>query len=157
MKLERGEMAIVVIQFAALVGVVLVLSTFTAGGSATSTPSFNSVYWGAPNSGVALHNGQLTKVSQNESEVTAYFTVAFSTKVSAITATRLCVGSNASAGESTTYTNIPWGYDSQRNSNFMTISPTGQPAGWQCTYTIKVTDGLLQTTTWLGSVELSLP
>jgi hypothetical protein len=152
--LERGEIGIVVIQFVALISVVLILSSYNQGNSSQSTPVFNSVYWGAPGQNIALHNGGLTMVSQNESSITGYFSVAFSTHVSAITATRLCVYSNSSAGESTTYTNIPWGFDSQKNSNYVTITPTGQPVGWECTYTIKVTDGLSQTTTWLGTVEV---
>ena len=83
MKLERGEVAIVVVQFVALVAVVLLLSSFTPGQSAQSTPVISSVFWGPTSQGVALHQGQLAKVSQNESVITAYFTVAFSTKVSA--------------------------------------------------------------------------
>ena len=154
MKLERGEMGIVALQFVALVAVVVLLSSYSPGQSAESTPTISSVYWGTPASGVGLHEGTVTTVAQNESVVTAYFTVAFSTKVSALAASRLCVGANSSSGESTTYTNIPWGYDSQRNANYLTLSPTGQPAGWRCTYTVKVTDALLQTSTWIGTVEL---
>jgi hypothetical protein len=97
-----------------------------------------------------LHNGQLAKLSQNESVVTAYYTVAFSTKVSAVSGSRLCVGPNATSGESTTYTYIPF----NPASGSRVLSPTVQQMGWVCTYTIKVTDSLSQTTTWLGSVEL---
>jgi hypothetical protein len=153
--LEKGEITIVAIQFVALIAVVLVLSSFTEGNSTQSTPVFNTVYWGVPGQNIPLHMAATTTVRQNETVITAYFSVAFSTHVSSITATRLCIGANASAGESTTYTNIPWGYDSQVKSNFLTITPTGQPTGWQCTYTIKVTDGLSQTTSWLGTVELT--
>jgi hypothetical protein len=151
MKLERGEVAIVVVQFAALVAVVLLLSSFTPGQSAQSTPVVSSVYWGPMSSGIVLHSGQLSKVSQNESVVTAYFTVAFSTKVSAVSGSRLCIGPNSTAGESTTYTTIPF----SPASGSLVLSPTVQQAGWVCTYTIKVTDSLSQTTTWLGSVELT--
>ena len=152
MKLERGEMAIVVVQFAALVAVVLLLSSFTPGQSAQSMPVVSSAYWGTTSQGVTLHQGQTTKVTQNESVITAYFTVAFSTKVSAVSGSRLCVGPNSTAGESTTYTTIPF----SPSSGSLVLSPTGQQLGWVCTYTIKVTDTLSQTTTWLGSVELTL-
>jgi hypothetical protein len=155
MKLERGEVGIVIVQFAALISVVLVLSTFSPGQSAQSTPVFNSVYWGSSSQGVALQNGKVTKVSQNESTVTAYFSVAYSTKVSAVSGSRLCVGPNSSVGESTTYTLIPFTFDPSKGSGTIPLSPTGQELGWVCTYTIKVTDSLSQTVTWLGSVELS--
>ena len=88
--------------------------------------------------------------------MTAYFTVAFSTQVSAVSGSRLCVGPNSSLGESTTYTIIPFTYEKSKGSGTIPLSPTGQQAGWVCTYTIKVTDSLSQTTTWLGSVELSV-
>jgi hypothetical protein len=153
--LEKGEITIVVFQFVALIVVVLVLSNYSQGNSTQSTPIFNTVYWGTPSQNIGLREGGTTMVTQNETMITAYFNVAFSTHVSSITATRLCIGSNATAGESTTYTNIPWGYDAQKKSNYLTITPTVQPAGWKCTYTIKVTDGLSQTTAWLGTVVLS--
>jgi len=154
MKLERGEVGIVVGQFVALVAVVLLLSSFSPGQSAQSTPVFSSVYWGSSGQGVALQPGKLTVVTQNESVVTAYFTVAFSTQVSAVSGSRLCIGPNSSVGESTTYTVIPFTYEKSKGSGTIPLSPTGQQAGWVCTYTIKVTDSLSQTTTWLGSVEL---
>jgi len=151
--LERGEIAIVTFQFVALVGVVLLLSTFTPGQTAQSTPTFGSVYWGTPAQGVALANGHVTKVSQNESSITAFFTVAYSTQVSAVSGSRLCVAPNSASGESTTYTNITFSYDSSTKADSVVISPTVQEPGWVCTYSVKVTDGLLQTTTWQGSVE----
>jgi len=152
--MERGEIVIVSIQFVALLAVVILLTSFSPTNSAQSYPVISSVYWGSSSQNIPLQNGALTKVTQNQSEITGYFHVAYSTQVSAIAATRLCFGSNSSSGESTTYTNIPWGFDSQKNSNYLTLSPTGQPSGWRCTYTIKVTDGLSQTTTWLGTVEV---
>lgn len=155
MKMERGEVAIVAIQFVALVTVVLILSSFSPGQSATSTPAINSVYWGTSSQGVALKEGALTMVAQNESVVTAYFTVAFSTAVSAVSGSRLCFGPNSSLGESTTYTVIPFTYVKAKGSGTIPLSPTGQQADWVCTYTIKVTDSLSQTVTWLGSVELT--
>jgi len=151
MKLERGEIAIVVVQFVALVAVVLLLSSFTSGQSAQSTPVVGSVYWGPASSGISLHGGQLAKVTKNESVITAYFTVAFSTKVSAVSGSRLCSGPSSTAGESTTYTTIPF----SPASGSLVLSPTVQQVGWVCTYTVKVTDSLSQTTTWLGSVELT--
>ena len=154
MKLERGEVGIVVGQFVALVAVVLLLSNFSPGQSAQSTPAISSVYWGASNQGVALSAGKLTVVTQNESVVTAYFTVAFSTQVSAVSGSRLCIGPNSSIGESTTYTIIPFTYEKAKGTGTIPLAPAGQASGWVCTYTIKVTDTLSQTTTWLGSVEL---
>jgi hypothetical protein len=155
MKFERGEVGIVAVQFGALTAVVLLLSSFSPGQSAQSTPAISSVYWGTSSQGVALKPDKLTTVAQNESVVTAYFTVAFSTKVSAVSGSRLCIGPNSTVGESTTYTIIPFTYDSSKGSGSIPLSPTGQEAGWVCTYTIKVTDSLSQTTTWLGSVELT--
>ncbi len=155
MRLERGEAAVVVVQFVALVTVVLLLSSFSPGQSAQSTPSISSVYWGNSSQGIALRSGELNKVSQNESVVTAYFAVAFSTKVSALSASRLCFGPNSTLGESTSYTIIQFTYDASKGSGAIPLSPAGQEAGWVCTYTIKVTDSLSQTATWLGSVELS--
>lgn len=152
--MERGEIAIVAFQFIALFAVVLILTSYTPGQSAQSNPVISSVYWGASSQGIGLPNGQLVKVSQNESVVTAYFTVAFSTQVSAVSGSRLCVAPNSTSGESTTYTTIPFGYDSSKRADSMTLSPTVQQPGWVCTYTIKVTDTLSQTATWLGSVEL---
>lgn len=155
MRLERGEVAIVALQFAALVSVVLLLSTFSPGQSAQSTPVISSVYWGTSSQGVPLHEGKLVRVTQNETTVTAYFNVAYSTQVSAVSGTRLCLGPNSTQGESTTYTYIPFTYSSSKGQGSIPLSPAGQAAGWVCTYTIKVTDSLSQTATWLGSVELS--
>ncbi len=152
--MERGEVAIVAFQFSALVAVVLLLSSFTPGQSAQSTPVIASVSWGVPGQGVALHSGQLVKVSSNESSITASFSVAFSTQPSSVSGSRLCIGPNSTAGESTTYTYIPFSHDPSKGTYSISLSPTGQQAGWVCTYTIKVTDGLSQTATWLGSVEL---
>jgi hypothetical protein len=149
--MERGEIAIVAVQFVALVAVVLILSSFTPGQSAQSNPVVGPVYWGSSAHGIALRSGQLTKVTQNESAITAYFTTAFSTKISAVSGSRLCVGPNSTAGESTIYTTIAF----SPATSSLTLAPTGQKLGWVCTYTIKVTDALSQTTTWLGSVELN--
>ncbi|MDA4118425.1 MAG: hypothetical protein OK455_08800, partial [Thaumarchaeota archaeon] len=154
LSLEKGEIAIVSVQFVALVGLVFLLSIYAPGESAQSSPSITSVYWGQSSLGVGLHYGQLTKVSLNESTITAYFNVAYSTQVSAVAASRLCVNSNSSAGVSTTYTTLSWGHDSSKGADYVFVSPTVQLPGWDCTYTIKVTDGLSQTTTWLGTVQL---
>lgn len=154
MKLERGEVAIVAVQFVALVGVVLLISTFSPGESAQSTPVVNSVYWGTSSQGVALRANQLNRVRQNESVLTLYFEVAFSTTVSAVSGSRLCTETNSSSGVSTTYTTIPYVFDSSKGTGTVSISPVGQRPGWVCTYTVKVTDNLSQTVTWLGSVEL---
>jgi hypothetical protein len=144
-----------VVQFVALVAVVLLLSSFSPGQSATSTPAFASVYWGDSGQGVPLTAGKVTVVTQNESTITAYFTVAFSTQVSAVSGSSLCVGPNSTSGVSTTYATIHFTYDASKGSGIIPLSPTGQQDGWICTYTIKVTDSLSQTTTWLGSVELT--
>lgn len=156
MKMERGEIAIVAFQLVALVAVVLVLSSFSPGQSAQSTPAFSSVYWGTPSNGVPLQPGKLTMVSQNESTITAYFTVAFSTKVSEVSGSSLCIGPNSTTGVSTIYSPIHFTYDASKGSGTIPLYPTVQQPGWICTYTIKVTDSLSQTTAWLGSVELNL-
>jgi hypothetical protein len=153
MKLERGEIGILVIQFLALIAVVLLVSTFSPGQSAVSSPTINTVYWGTSSQGTALHEGKLAKVTQNESVITAYFKVAYSTQVSAVAGSRICVGLNSTAGVSTTYTTIPFSLV----TGSLTLNSTVQQLGWTCTYTIKVTDSLSQTTTWLGSVELVSP
>ncbi len=153
--MERGEIAIVAAQFAALIAVVLLLSSFTPGQSAQSSPVIGPVYWGTPSQGVALHSGHLAKVSANESAITADFTVAFSTQPSAVSGSRLCFGPGSTSGESTTYTYIPFNYTASSGSYSAVLSPAGQHAGWVCTYTVKVTDTLSQTTTWLASVELN--
>src|SRR5690242_11611174 len=106
MRTEKGELALVSGQFVALVAVVLVLSTFTPGQSVQSNPVMNSVYWGTSGQGEALRYGQLTLVGHNESVITAYFTVAFSTKVSDVYGSRLCLGPNSTVGQSTTYIDI---------------------------------------------------
>jgi hypothetical protein len=155
MKLERGEVGIVVVQFVALVGVVLALSNFSPGQSAQSTPVIGSVYWGTASQGVALSAGKVIMVTQNESVVTAYFTVAFSTQVTAVSGSRVCIGPNSTTDQSLTYTVIPFTYQKSKGTGTIPLTPAGQQAGWVCTYTIKVTDTLSQTTTWLGSVELT--
>lgn len=155
MKLERGETAIVALQFTALVGVVLFLSSVSPGQSAQSTPLISKVYYGNSSQGVLLHEGKLVKVTQNETTLTAYFNVAFSTQVSAVSGSRLCLGPNSTQGDSTTYTYIQFTYSSSKGQGTIPLTPAGQAAGWVCTYTIKVTDSLSQTATWLGSVELS--
>lgn len=142
-------------QFVALIAVVLLLSGFTPGQSAQSNPVISSVYWGPAGEGITLPNGQLTTVKQNESVITAYFAVAYSTQVSAVSGSRLCVAANSTSGDSTIYTSIPFSYDPTRHSDSIVLSPTVQQPGWVCTYTIKVTDGLSQSATWLGSVELT--
>ena len=153
--MERGEIAIVIAQFAALIAVVLLLSSFTPGQSSQSSPVIGTVYWGSPAQGVALQNGGIAKVTQNQSVITADFTVAFSTKPSAVTGSRLCIGPNSTLGESTTYTYIPFTYDSTKTTYSVALSPTVQQPGWVCTYTIKVTDTLSQSATWLGSVQFN--
>ncbi|MDG6967189.1 MAG: hypothetical protein JRN23_02045 [Nitrososphaerota archaeon] len=155
MKLEAGEGGLVVVQFAALVIVVLFLSSVSPDQSAQSTPVITKVYWGTSSQGVPLHEGGLVKVTQNETTVTAYFNVAFSTQVSGVSGSRLCVGPNSTQGESTTYTYIQFTYISSKGTGTIPLSPAGQQVGWVCTYTIKVTDSLSQTATWLGSVELA--
>lgn len=151
MKLERGEVAIVTIQFVALFTVVLVLSSFSPGQSAQSTPTFSSAYWGTSNQGTALSEGHTTVVKQNASALTAYFTVAFSTTISSVSGTRLCVA-NSTSGILTTYTTIRFSLN--KGTGTIPLSPVGQPKGWVCTYTIKITDSLSQTVTWLGSVQV---
>ena len=154
MKLERGEVAILAVQFVALILVVLLISNFTSGQTAQSSPTINSAYWGVSDGGTALKSGQVTKIGQNESVLTVYFAVAFSTRVSAISGSRICAEPNATSGVSTTYTSVPYEFDESKGSGSVSLSPVGQQAGWVCTYTVKVTDDLAQTVTWVGSVEL---
>ena len=142
------------VQFVALIGLVLLLSVYTSGESAQSNPVITSVYWGPSSQGIGLPNGHVTKVTQNQTMITAYFSVAYSTQVSAVSASRLCIDPGSGAGESTTYTTLSWGYDTSKQADYVVVSPTIQTPGWDCTYTVKVTDGLSQTATWLGTVVL---
>jgi len=155
--LEKAEGAIITGQFAALVGIVLLLANYTPGQSSLSYPVISSVYWGSPGHGDPLTKGQVVKVTDNQSMITAGFTVAFSTKVSAVSASRLCVDPASGTGVSTTYNVIQFGYDSSKGVHTVTVSPAVQQPGWDCSYTITVTDGLSQTATWLGTVEFNPP
>jgi hypothetical protein len=148
-------MAIVAAQFAALIALVVLLSSFTPGQSAQSNPVISSVYWGTPGHGLLLQSDHLAKVKLNESAVTADFTVATSTQPSAVTGSRLCLAPNSTSGVSTTYDSIPFSFDPSKGAYSMVLAPTVQQTGWVCTYTLKVTDSLSQTSTWLGYVELS--
>lgn len=155
--MEKAEAAIIAGQFVALIVIVLLLASYTPGQSSLSYPVVNSVYWGSAGNGVSLQKDQTVKVTQNESEITAYFSVAYSTTVSAVSASRLCVDPATGAGVSTVYDTIQFGYDSAKGLHTVTVSPTVQQPGWQCSYTLTVTDGLSQTVTWLGTVEFVPP
>lgn len=153
--MERGEAAIVAAQLVALIVVVLVLSGFTPGQSAQSTPVVQSVYWGTQGHGDALRKNAVTRVSENESVVTAYFSVAFSTQVSSVSGSRLCTTPGSTQAEATDFSPLPFTFDSNKGTGSIPLSPATQQAGAVCTYTIKVTDSLSQTVTWIGSVQFN--
>jgi hypothetical protein len=152
--MEKGEAAVLAVQFGALAVVVLLLTVAGPGQNVQSTPSFIQVYWGDPSSGAVLTSGQTNVVTQNSSSISALFNLAYSTKVSALSASRLCIDPTTKAGVSNTYTNLQIQFDVSRNAYAVTVSPTGQHGGWQCSYTITLTDSISQTAVWVGTVQI---
>jgi hypothetical protein len=155
--LEKGEVAILSIQFGALILAVLFLSGFASSSSgALSTPQITSVYWGAPPPGNGTSIGHGTNdEATNATSMSFFYNLAESTHLVSVSASRFCINPQANAtagGAEDTFTHIPWYYSSDKKSYYFTFSPTGQPTGWTCEYSIAITDSLAQTTTWVGTV-----
>jgi hypothetical protein len=162
--LEKGEIGVLTVQFAALIFVVLLLSVFAQGSNNQSTPEITSVYWGPlPTTGhttPTLGTGTNNEVT-NATSITVFYSLAFSTHVTSVSASRLCQSTNSS-GLDQVYTDLPINYDTSKAAYYFTFGSTGgqtttQRAGWSCQYTITVTDSLEQTTTWLGTVVVKPP
>lgn len=152
--MEKGEITVLAIQFGVLIVVVLLLSNL-AGPDTQSTPQITTVYWGSPPpaSGTVIIKPGINDELTNASTITVYFSLAYSTHPVSISASRLCLVTNGTAGEQV-YTRLPISYDSAKKSYYFTFGPTGQPFGWSCEYTLTLTDSLQQTTTWVGTVNV---
>jgi hypothetical protein len=159
--LEKGEVMILAVQFAALILVVLFLSGFATTPNAESTPKFGTVYWGnQPGGGVSLGVGSTTVVTTNATTISVFYNLAYSTNIGSFSAERLCVNPAANdTGGSMIYTKINIGFDKNLKTpqNYFYFDTTGQRVGYVCTYTIGLTDSLQQTVTWVGMVELKAP
>jgi hypothetical protein len=157
--LERGEIAVLAVQFGVLIFVVLLLSQFASGTNSQSTPEINTVYWGSiPPAGTVTLGQSTNNEATNASSIAVFYTLAYSTHVVSVAASRLCLAPN-STGEDLVYTHLPINYDSAKKVYYFTFGSTGgqttgQQLGWSCEYTISVTDSLQQTTTWVGTVNL---
>lgn len=149
--MEKGEVAILAGQFAALAVTVLLLSNFV-GASAISTPSIVSVDWGGPSSHYGLTKNSLNQEKVNESTISVFYTLAPTTVPSSASASRLCLGENGT-GEVFTYAKVLFLTDNSTGKSYLSFGPVGQPFGETCTYTILLTDSLEQTVTWVGSVQ----
>jgi hypothetical protein len=155
--LEKGEVAILTGQFAALAVAILLLSNF-AGGSALSVPKVTTAYWGAPSGNIALTQGANNHETINASNMSVFYTLAQGTTPSSVSATRLCLDPEENnTGGVYTYTDIVFGYDNVSKSNYISFGPVEQQLGQTCTYTVQLTDSQLQTATATWLVQLQLP
>lgn len=156
--MEKGEAGILAVQFGALIVALLLLSNFisTSGNvtSPISTPTITGVYWGSPSSGTSLSKGSENSVPTNASTISAFFTLAPGTTPASATASRLCLSSNGTTGESFGYNKVSFLYDSAKRLNYVSFGPTGQSLNEKCTYTITLTDSLQQTVTWVAIVQI---
>lgn len=159
--MEKGEVAILSIQFGALILVVLLLSNFGSGvTNASSTPSIPKVYWGIPPPGNGTSIGQSTNhETVNASTMSFYYTLAPTTSLVTASASVFCVNpQNATAsGDIIDYTNLTRHYDTSAKDFYFTFGPVGQPNGWSCVYSLSVTDSLGQVSTWVGTVIVKPP
>jgi hypothetical protein len=149
--LEKGEIAVLTLQFAALFLAVIVIGNFLSIGT-QSSPDFTTVYWGLPERGDIIPKGGVLKVDSNTSNIFAYFRLSPSTSITSVSALRFCTDSKS--GESRIFDAIKFDLDKTRNENYLVISSTEQAAGWSCTYNIQITDSLGQVLRWTGTVLL---
>jgi hypothetical protein len=153
--LEKGEVGIVVGQFAALAIVILLLSNFIPIASATST-GIGKVYWGSPDTGVALSSGGKNVEKANASTISALYTLATGSEPASVTAVRLCLNPQANyTGANQVYTDVQFNYSLSKHSHYISFGPTDQPANLVCTYTISLTDSVQSTVTWSATVEVN--
>lgn len=151
--LEKGEKAVLALQFGLLFVVVAVIGNLLPG-QVSQNPSFTGVYWGQPLSGNEIPMGGTLQAKTNASSIFAYFQLPSSTTVSSATAGRLCSDATMKVGESKSYDTVLFGYDQNRSASYFIISPAGQPNGWSCTYSIQITGSLGGVTKWTGTVVL---
>ncbi len=152
--MEKGEVAILALQFGALLVVVLVVGNVLPGGSVEAPPAVGSVYWGNPGSNVAIPTSGTLKVTTNQSSIYVYFHLGGGAKVASTSASRFCTDPSGKAGQSTTYTIIPFLYDAAKGENYLVITPTTQRSGFSCIYAVQITDTLQQTVKWTGTVQM---
>jgi hypothetical protein len=159
--LEKGEVGILAVQFGALIFAVLLLSNFAYGTNASSTPAITTVYWGSPPPASGISIGTGTNIEKtNASAVSFFYTLAYSTHLVAAAASRFCINPETNAtvgGGETVYTNIPNLYSTAKKAYYFTFSLTGQPTGWNCVYSITITDSLQQMANWAGTVIVKPP
>ncbi len=150
--MERGEVAIVAGQFAALALVVILLGNYAGvGGLSASSTGIASVYWGPASANAPLQKNLLNIEPANVSIISVYYTLAQGTKVESVGASRLCVLANGTGLEHV-YANLTLSTDAAKKAYF-TFGSTAQPSGWTCGYTITLTDNLQQVTMWVTSVK----
>jgi hypothetical protein len=150
--LEKGEIAILAIQFGALLVVVLVVGNILPVGSVQTTPTVTGVYWGDPASSQPVQNGGTLKTHANQSIIYVYFQLNGGGEIASTSASRFCINQTKGEGESTTYVRIQFGYDTGRKANYLLITPTTQRIGLSCVYNVQITDRLLQTVKWTATI-----
>lgn len=151
--MEKGEKAVLVLQFALLLVVVLVIGNLLPN-QLPQTPSFRGVYWGQAVNGDAIQQGGLLEVKTNATSIYAYFQLPPSTTVSSATAGRICTDPATKAGESRSYNIVVFGYNQSSSASYFVITPVGQPGGWSCTYSVQIKDSVGGVTNWSGTVVL---
>ncbi len=149
--MEKGEKAVLALQFALLLVVVAVIGNLLPG-NIPQTPSFKGVYWGQPANGNEIPQGGVLQVQVNATSIFAYFQLPSSTSVSSATASRTCADPLTKTGESRSYEIVLLGYDQPSSASYFVISPVGQLGGWSCTYNVLVKDTLGGVTNWTGTV-----
>ncbi len=155
--MDKGETAIVAGQFVALAVVILLLGNY-AGivNSSVTTATVGKVYWGDPSAGVVLKSASVNTESKNATSISLFFLLPPGTAPGLPSVTRLCLNPTANdRGAALVYTNITISYDSENKQNYLTFGPTGQSPGFSCSYTVTITDSILQTATWTSTVELN--
>lgn len=155
--MEKGEVAVLAIQFSALIIAVLVLSNFAYGSNSSSNPAISAVWWGSPPPGHGVSLGKGTNdETVNASTISVFYTLPYGTRIIApVTAYRLCQNPNANnTGVADTYSQIVLNYSATKKTLFFTFGPVEQSLGWTCQYSISFTDSLQNVATWTGTVIL---
>lgn len=151
--MEKGEKAVLALQFALLLVVVAVIGNLLPG-QLPQAPSFKGVYWGQPADGNEIPQGGVLQIQANATSIFAYFQLPSSTAVSSASASRICANPLTKEGESRSYDIVLFGYDQPSSASYFVISPVGQPNDWSCTYSVLIKDTLGGITNWTGTVLL---